>query len=201
MQNESRVKIAIQKQGRLSDGSLALLRACGLTFNQESDALIRSCENFPVDILFIRDDDIPTFIDDGVCQLGIVGENVLIETARANQFTILQRLGFGQCRLSIAVPEAFQFNDLMDLNNLRIATSYPQILQQFCRQNQLDIKIVTMSGSVEVAPILAMADAIFDLVSTGRTLQANGLREVWPVLQSEALLVTKQAQEKVNEYC
>jgi len=201
MQNEQRIKIAIQKQGRLSDDSLALLRACGLAFNQNSDALIRSCENFPVDILFIRDDDIPTFIQDGVCQLGIVGENVLIETARSQQFTILQRLGFGKCRLSIAVPNAFEFNEIADLNNLRIATSYPQILQEFCEKNQLTVEILMMSGSVEVAPSLGMADAIFDLVSSGRTLQANGLREVLQVLQSEALLVTKQAKESVNENC
>ncbi len=199
MQNEQRITIAIQKQGRLSEDSLALLRACGLAFNQQSDALIRSCDNFPVDILFIRDDDIPNLVQDGVCQLGIVGENVLIETARLQEFTILQRLGFGRCRLSIAVPNAFKFTDISDLNNTRIATSYPEILRQFCVKNQLNVEILTLSGSVEVAPRLGMADAIFDLVSTGRTLSANGLREVLRVQESEALLVTKQ--ERVNEYC
>lgn len=199
MQNEQRIKIAIQKKGRLSNDSLALLSACGLAFKQSDDALISSCENLPVDILFIRDDDIPTLVQDGVCQLGIVGENVLIEKAWSQQFTILQRLGFGKCRLSIAVPLEFSFNDLTDLNNKRIATSYPQILQKFCDENQLDVEILVMSGSVEVAPRLGMADAIFDLVSTGRTLIANGLREVIRVLESEALLVTKQKREAANE--
>ena len=199
MQSEQRIKIAIQKSGRLSNDSLALLNACGLAFQQSGEALISSCDNFPVDILFIRDDDIPTLVQDGVCQLGIVGENVLIEKAWSQQFTILQRLGFGKCRLSIAVPLAFQFNTLSDLNNKRIATSYPKILQQFCLENQLDVEISVMSGSVEVAPKLGMTDAIFDLVSTGRTLMANGLREVVRVLESEALLVTKQCREVIYE--
>jgi len=195
MQNEQRIKIAIQKQGRLSNESLALLTECGLAFNQKNNALVRPCENLPIDILFIRDDDIPTLVQEGVCQLGIVGENVLIENSRSRQCAILQRLGFGQCRLSIAVPEEFQFNNVLDLNNICIATSYPNILREFCRKNQLNVEIITLSGSVEIAPRLGMADAIFDLVATGRTLQENGLREVICVLNSEAILVARSNQE------
>jgi ATP phosphoribosyltransferase len=196
MQNEQRITIAIQKQGRLSNDSQALLRACGLMFKQIGNELISSCENSPVDILFIRDDDIPTLVQDGVCQLGIVGENVLIENSQLPQCAVLQRLGFGQCRLSIAVPNEFKFTDLSALNNTRIATSYPKILRNFCDQNQLKVEIVPMSGSVEVAPRLGMADAIFDLVSTGKTLRENGLREVKRVLESEALLITRQEQPR-----
>jgi ATP phosphoribosyltransferase len=200
MQREQRVKIAIQKQGRLSNDSLALLSACGLELNDESAALVRPCKNFPVDILFIRDDDIPTFVQDGICQLGIVGENVLIENAASQQFTVLKRLGFGRCRLSIAVPEDFQFNDLSDLNNIRIATSYPKILKSFCEKNNLNVEIVYVSGSVEIAPSLGMSEAIVDLVASGNTLKQNGLREVACILNSEALLVTKKQGEFQNEY-
>lgn len=199
MQREQRVKIAIQKQGRLSDDSLALLSACGLQLNDNTEALVKSCINFPIDILFVRDDDIPTFIQDGICQLGIVGENVLIENLKSQEFTVLKRLGFGQCRLSIAVPMDFKFTSIADLNNLRIATSYPNILKDFCKRNNLQIDIVYVSGSVEIAPSLGMADAIVDLVASGKTLKQNGLREVACILNSEALLVTKRQGGAENE--
>lgn len=200
MQKEQRVKIAIQKQGRLSDGSLALLSACGLTLCNDSDALLRPCKNFPVDILLVRDDDIPTFVQDGICQLGIVGENVLIENSKSENFRVLRRLGFGKCRVSIALPVDFQFNDISDLNNMRIATTYPKILTRFCEENNLNIDIVYVSGSVEIAPSLGMSDGIMDLVATGDTLKQNGLCEVLCILNSEALLVTKGEGNDNNEY-
>lgn len=192
MQSEQRITIAIQKQGKLSNDSQALLRASGLDFTQNGSGLLSSCKNSPVDILFIRDDDILTLVQDGVCELGIVGENVFIESSNTQQCIILQRLGFARCRLSIAVPNDCQFSQLSDLNNFRIATSYPNILRDFCDRNQLTVEIVQLAGSVEVAPRLGMADAICDMVSTGKTLVANGLREVIRVIDSEALLVARR---------
>ncbi len=200
MQREQRIKIAIQKQGRLNGDSLALLSACGLTLCEQTDALLRPCNNFPADILFIRDDDIPTFVQDGICQLGIVGENVLIENSKTEQLTILKRLGFGKCRLSIAVPEDFNFNDISDLNNIRIATSYPKILKTFCIKNNIDVEIIYVSGSVEIAPSIGMSDAVMDLVASGNTLKQNGLREAVCVLNSEALLVTRKTGGEAYEY-
>lgn len=200
MQKEQRIKIAIQKQGRLSRDSLALLSACGLTLCEDTDALLRPCKNFPVDILFIRDDDIPTFVQDGICQLGIVGENVLIENSKTEEFTVLKRLGFGKCRVSIAVPIDFSFNDISDLNNIRIATSYPKILKAYCTKNNINVEIIYVSGSVEIAPSIGMSDAIMDLVATGNTLKQNGLREVACILNSEALLVTQKQGGAEYEY-
>jgi ATP phosphoribosyltransferase len=191
-----RLRIAIQKTGRLNDDCLALLRQCDIQFNLSNNALISKATNLPLDILFVRDDDIPTLVNNGICDLGIVGENVLLEQALAQEnnsrsinWTILKKLGFCKCRLSIALPENMPFNDATALQNKKIATSYPNLLRQYLSRYQLTSEILYISGSVELAPNLQMADAICDLVSTGNTLKANNLKEVDEVMQSQAVLI------------
>lgn len=188
------LKIALQKKGRLHTDCLELLRACGLKFHYVDNALTCRCENFPIDLLFVRDDDIPTLVGDHVCDLGIVGENVLAERltqVRASQSAaiILQSLGFSYCRLVIAVPQHDKYHTLSDLAGKRIATTYPGLLNQFLKRANVKVDILELSGSVEVAPRLQMADAICDLVATGRTLEENQLQEIFTVLQSQAVLI------------
>lgn len=190
MQTNPRLTLAIQRKGRLSDSSLSLLARSGLRFEPTDNALICSAQNFPVDILLVRDDDIPTFVKDGVSDLGIVGENVLQEQAEyTHDFEKVKSLGFGQCRLSIALPTEIPFTDIQQLQNKRIATSYPKILRQFLLSQQMDAKVISISGSVEIAPRLNMAEAICDLVATGKTLAENNLKEVFTILESQAALV------------
>ncbi len=188
-----RLKIALQKKGRLSDDSIELLRRCGLKLLSSKSSLFYSAENYPIDLLLVRDDDIPTLIQDGICDLGIVGDNVLKEQTRSNletssYFQTIMPLNFGRCRLSIAVPKDTECQSIDFLQNKRIATSYPILLQQFLKQENITAQIVSISGSVEIAPNLNMADAIFDLVSTGRTLAENNLKEFYVVLESQAVL-------------
>jgi len=185
--------MAIQKSGRLSDQSRQLLRDAGLKLSEAGkNHLTARVNNFPLDLMFVRDDDIPTFVADGVCELGIVGRNVLEEYALgqpAHRFEEVARLGFGSCSLKIAAPESFDFSALSMLAGERIATSYPRLLGRFLEQRGIRADIVTMRGAVELAPRLGIARFICDLVSTGATLEANGLAPVVDVFDSEAVLV------------
>ncbi len=187
-----RVRIALQKSGRLAEESLSLLRRCGLHIERSKDQLFCRVKELPIDILMIRDDDIPGFVSSGICDLGIVGENVFAEEQGGDpalSARIVERLGFSFCRLAMAVPEASDFRALKDLAGKTIATSYPRLLQSALREQGLEAKILHMTGSVEVAPRLKIADAICDIVASGATLAANGLREIETLLRSEALLI------------
>ena len=186
------LRIAIQKSGRLFDDSVALLRDAGIRFGSSPNRLRSPATNFPLEIIFLRDDDIPEYVEGGVVDAGIVGENVLLEKKKTVQ--VLDRLGFGACRMSIALPKNIPYAGLNDLENLRIATSYPSILEDFLQQKNIRAEVHEISGAVELTPSLGLADAIFDIVSTGSTLLSNGLREVETVLRSEALLIAGPAQ-------
>ncbi|MEP0861948.1 MAG: ATP phosphoribosyltransferase [Ignavibacterium sp.] len=187
MSNNGNLKLAIQKSGRLSESSLQLLRNCNLDIEKFNDRLVVSVRNFKLDLLFLRDDDIPEYVQDGVAELGIVGQDVLYETKA--DVKVIKKLGFGRCSLRIAIPENDDLRDIEDLNGKRIATSFPNILKDFLRQNKIDAKIVNISGSVEAAPSLGIADYICDLVSTGNTLKLNKLKSSISVLESEAVLI------------
>lgn len=181
--------LAIQKSGRLSEKTIKLLQECGIAFqNGGSSKLKATATNFPMEILYLRDDDIPECVADGIADIGIVGENICIEKAR--RLTIVEKLGFARCRLSIAVPKNTEYSGPSDLNGFSIATSYPNILRKYLEEKQITAKINEISGSVEIAPGIGLGDAIFDIVSTGSTLLSNGLREVETVLKSEAVLVS-----------
>jgi ATP phosphoribosyltransferase len=184
------LKIAIQKSGRLSDESLGLLKACGIRFSNGAGKLRTEALNFPLEVYFLRDDDIPQYVADGVADLGMVGENVLYE--KQLPLRVAARLGFGRCRLALAVPKNEAYSSIESLRGKRIATSYPGLLQKFLQSQQVEAEIHEISGSVEIAPGIGLADAICDLVSTGSTLLTNGLREVETVLQSEAVLARPQ---------
>jgi ATP phosphoribosyltransferase len=191
-----RLRIAIQKSGRLAEPSLALLGQCGLGFRESRDKLFCYGEGMPIDLLLVRDDDIPGLIAQGVCELGIVGRNVLEEQRAAlsgaeASASLDERLalGFGRCRLAIAVPMERSFDGPKDLDGLRIATTYPQLLARYLMAQGVAAEVIVLSGSVEIAPRLGTAEAICDLVSSGATLAANQLREVAPVFESEAVLV------------
>jgi ATP phosphoribosyltransferase len=188
--SEKKLKIALQKSGRLSEDSIKLLKNCGISFGNGVAKLKAEARNFPLEIFFLRDDDIPEYVADGVADVGIVGENVIYETAKDVQ--IIEKLGFGRCRLSLAVPKSFNYQSLNDLKNTRIATTYPNILGKFIQENNIKAEIHNISGSVEIAPSIGLAEAICDLVSSGSTLFSNGLREVEIVLQSEAALIARK---------
>jgi len=181
------LRIAIQKSGRLQEGSLALLKEAGLSFSNGKDQLKTQALNFPVEVLFLRDDDIPQYIEDEVADVGIVGENVVVEKQKKNE--IVKRLDFAKCRLSIAIPRADEFTGLTWLQGRNIATSYPNIVKAFLDKNNIQAGIHEISGSVEIAPGIGLADAICDIVSTGSTLLSNGLREVATVMKSEAVII------------
>lgn len=181
------LKIAIQKSGRLNEKSVELLKNCGLDFENYKSSLISPVANFPLEILFLRDDDIPEYVQDGIADLGIVGENVIEETGVNVNY--LQRLGFGKCSLKIAVPNNGSIASLDDLNGKSIATTYPNILSKFLAKQSINSEIRTISGSVEISPGLGLADAICDLVSTGGTLKSNGLKPFADVMSSEAILI------------
>ena len=196
MDKETRLKLAVQKSGRLTDPSLDLLARCGLKLSRGKDQLVGFGENMPLDVLFVRDDDIPDLVQEDVCDLGLVGLNVLEErrlelAARGAQarFETLRTLDFGRCRLSLAVPEGATWSGAASLRGRRIATTYPYTLTRYLRERDIEAEIVTLSGAVEIAPRLGRADLICDLVSTGSTLQANHLREVETVLESQAVLI------------
>ena len=193
---DQRLKLAVQKSGRLTDNSLELLKSCGLKLSRGRDQLMGFGENMPLDVLFVRDDDIPDLVQEDVCDLGLVGRNVLeekrlemISKGHKPTFTELRTLEYGRCRLSLAIPEGFNYEGSRSLAGKRIATSYPFTLENWLRERGVAADIVTLSGAVEIAPRLGRADLICDLVSTGSTLQANHLREVETVLESQALLI------------
>ena len=190
--DRERLHIAIQKSGRLSELSRGLLKDAGLRIANGKNELTARIENFPGDLMFVRDDDIPTFVADGVCELGVVGENVLEEFALGRPergWDVLARTGFGRCSLRLAAPEATPYEGPRSLAGARIATSYPRIVRRFLADNNVEAEVVTMNGAVELAPRLQIASFICDLVSTGATLEANGLRAVETVLDSEAVLI------------
>lgn len=187
------LKIAIQKSGRLNEKSVELLKNCGLSFENYKSSLISNVSNFPLEILFLRDDDIPEYVQDGIADLGIVGENVISETGVDVSF--LQMLGFGKCTLKLAVQTHSTIETIADLNGKSIATSYPVILKNYLDQNNIDAEIRTISGSVEIAPGLGLSDAIFDIVSTGGTLKSNGLKPFAEVMKSEAVLIGRNGIE------
>lgn len=181
------MKIAIQRQGRLAENSCQILRSSGLDFDHYEGRLFSQCRNFPLDVLFLRDDDIPEYVQDGVTDLGIVGLNVIEE--KNAQVVQLESLGFGSCKLSIAVPRRGQIRALSDLEGKRIATSHVRVLESFLTNKQISARIIEISGSVEITPSLNVADAICDLVSTGSTLRINDLQPIEVVLNSEAMLI------------
>ncbi|QIK16782.1 ATP phosphoribosyltransferase [Blattabacterium sp. DPU] len=183
-----KLKIAIQKSGRLYDDSIKLLKDCSIEINIGIDKLKTTALNFPLEILFLRDDDIPQYLEDGVADIGIVGKNVLLE--KRKKIIIKETLGFGKCRLSIAVPKSLYYNNINDLNGKRIATSYPFLVKEFFKKRYINADIHEISGAVEIAPGIGLADCICDLVSSGSTLFMNGLKEVETVLQSEAVLAS-----------
>lgn len=181
------LRIAIQTKGRLNEQSLELLREAGVSIREEKRKFLMRAANFPVEILFLRDDDIPQTVAMGAADLGIVGYNEVVE--RGFDVDILQKLGFGGCRISLAVPKNVCYEGLTFFNGKRIATSYPNILQRFFKEKDINAEIHTITGSVEIAPTAGLSDAIFDIVSSGGTLISNGLVEVEQVLQSEAVLI------------
>jgi ATP phosphoribosyltransferase len=181
------LRIAIQKSGRLQEGSLKLLKDCGLSISNGKDQLKTQASNFPVEVLFLRDDDIPQYIEDGVADAGIIGENIFAEKQKAGE--IIKRLNFAKCRLALAVPRTEQYSGINWFEGKNIATSYPNIVSNFLKRNNIKAGIHEISGSVEIAPGIGLADAICDIVSTGSTLLSNGLKEVELVMKSEAVLV------------
>lgn len=183
----AKLKIAVQKSGRLHDDSMKLLKECGIDVNNGVNRLKTEASNFPLELFFLRDDDIPQYVEDGVADIGMVGENVVFE--KEKQVKIVEKLGFGKCRLSIAVPRHVEYNGIKDLHQMRIATSYPVIVADYLKKNNVEAEIHEISGSVEIAPGIGLADAICDLVSSGSTLFMNGLKEVEVMLKSEAVLV------------
>lgn len=195
--SDERLRIAIQKSGRLSDGSLDLLKRCGLTISRGRDRLYGRVQEMPIDVLLVRDDDIPEFVADAACDVGIVGENVAEEdrlvSARAAHPEVVRKLGFSQCRLMLAAPKEWAWDGPASLAGKRIATSYPGLTLKFLEREKVEAVAVTMNGSVEVAPRLKIADAICDIVSTGATLDANGLKPVATVFESEAVLLRNAA--------
>lgn len=193
----SMLRIAIQKSGRLQEDSLKLLKESGLSFSNGKDQLKTQARNFPVEILFLRDDDIPQYIEDNVADAGIVGENVWIEKQKKNE--LVKRLDFAKCRLSIAVPRSENYTGTAYLQGKNIATSYPVIVQRFLDKHNIKAGIHEISGSVEIAPGIGLADAICDIVSTGSTLMSNGLKEVETVMQSEAVLISSPQLAQIKK--
>jgi ATP phosphoribosyltransferase len=182
------LRVAIQKSGRLSERSLSLLNEAGISLNNGSRKLRSLAGTFPLEVIYLRDDDIPEYVQDGVADIGIVGENEYAE--KACDVDLIERLGYARCRLSIAVPKSDPYEGIQDLNGKQIATSYPVILNNYLQEHGVHAEIHVLSGSVELAPSIGMADAIFDIVSSGSTLISNGLREVEVVMQSEAVVIT-----------
>jgi len=184
------LRIAIQKNGRLSEKSLELLEEAGISFPNGSGNLISQAQDFPLEILFLRDDDIPEYVQDAVADIGIVGQNVVVE--KGSSLDITEKLGFARCRLSLAIPRDHVYNGRGYFNGKKIATSFPNILREYLSSHNITAGIHEISGSVEIATGIGLADAIFDIVSTGSTLVSNGLKEVETVLFSEAVLVANK---------
>ncbi len=196
-----KLKIAIQKSGRLNEDSIKILKEAGIEFNNGMNKLKAEAVNFPLEVFFLRDDDIPQYVEDGVADIGIVGENVVLE--KNKEVKIVSKLGFGKCRLSIAIPKNQKYKGVQDLEGKRIATSYATVLSKYLKKNKINAEIHEISGSVEIAPGIGLADAICDLVSSGSTLFTNGLKEAEVILRSEAVLISNkkltQNQELILE--
>ena len=182
----SKLKIAVQKAGRLNEDSLQLLKDCGISIDNGKDQLKASASNFPLEVLYLRNGDIPQYLKDGVVDIAIIGDNVLIE--KGNGIKVIERLGFSKCRVSLAVPKGVNYKNINDLDGMRIATSYPNTVKQYFNKFNLTPDIHIISGSVEIAPSIGLADAICDIVSSGSTLFKNNLKEVEVMLHSEAVL-------------
>jgi ATP phosphoribosyltransferase len=197
MGNETVLRIAIQKSGRLYEDSVQLLKECGIELRNVKDRLRTVSDNFPIEVFFLRDDDIPEYVEDGVADIGIVGQNVLAEKNRT--VDTVEALGFGKCRLSIAVPKSLDYEGVASLEGKRIATSYPHLVKSFLADNKVTASIHEISGSVEIAPGIGLSDVIVDLVSSGGTLFMNGLKEAEIILESQAVLVARKnlGEEKI----
>jgi ATP phosphoribosyltransferase len=188
-----KLRIAIQKSGRLYEDSVSLLKECGIDLRNVKDRLKTESDNFPLEVFFLRDDDIPQYVQDHVADIGIVGENVLLEK---NKFVnIVEQLGFGKCRLSVAVPRSMQYEGVQSLAGKKIATSYPGLVSRYLSDNGVEAEIHEISGSVEIAPGIGLADVVADLVSSGGTLFMNGLKEVETILSSQAVLIRNHQLE------
>jgi ATP phosphoribosyltransferase len=197
----STLKIAIQKSGRLNEDSIQILKDCGISINNGIDQLKAEASNFPLEVLYLRNSDIPQYLIDGVVDIAIVGDNLLVE--KGKEIQVIQKLGFSKCKVSVAVPKAFEYNSLKDLDGLRIATSYPNTVNEYFNSFGVTVDIHQISGSVEIAPNIGLADAIVDIVSSGSTLFKNNLKEVEIILKSEAVLavspkVTPDVQKLIN---
>jgi ATP phosphoribosyltransferase len=183
----NKLKIAIQKSGRLSENSQRLLEECGIKFSNGTGVLKTSAVNFPVEILFLRDDDIPQYVEQQVADIGILGKNMVLE--KNKDVIILEQLGFAQCRLCLAVPKEENYTGVTYFNNRKVATSYPRLLREYFAKNNVQAEIEEISGSVEIAPGIGLADAVCDIASSGSTLLTNGLKEVATILESQAVII------------
>ncbi len=186
---DNRLKLAVQKSGRLSEGSLEIIRECGISFTRAVGKLKASSYNFPLDFLFLRDDDIPKYVSSGIADIGIVGQNVLVE--KNETVDLVEELGFSKCRLSIAIPRDMTYEGVNQLNGYKIATSYPNLLTNFLGEHNIQAEIHEISGSVEIAPSIGLAQAVCDIVSSGSTLTSNGLKEVEVIFKSQAVLIAR----------
>ncbi|SFN85649.1 ATP phosphoribosyltransferase [Algoriphagus ornithinivorans] len=191
---EKIIRIAVQKSGRLSDDSLSLIKECGIKFYNGTGKLKSTSTNFPIEFLFLRDDDIPGYVADGVADLGIVGENELVE--KDKDVTTLKKLGFSKCRLSLAIPKGQEYSGIEYFQGKNIATSYPKILGDYLESKKIQASIHEISGSVEIAPSIGLAEGICDIVSSGSTLMMNGLKEVEEIFRSEAVLIANKDLEE-----
>lgn len=196
------IRIAIQKSGRLNEDSLRLLKDCGISFDNGKDQLKAAARNFPMEVFFLRNGDIPQYMRDGVVDLAILGENLLVE--KGSDLEVIEKLGFSKCRVSIAVPKGTQFSNVKDLEGKQIATSYPNTVNAFLKENQIEANLHIINGSVEIAPNIGLADAICDIVSSGSTLFKNNLKEVIEINTSEAVLVqapslTEETQDLIKK--
>ncbi|HCF04262.1 ATP phosphoribosyltransferase [Flavobacterium sp.] len=193
----STLKIAIQKSGRLNEDSIQILKDCGISINNGNDQLKATASNFPLEVLYLRNSDIPQYLIDGVVDAAIVGDNLLVEKGKNIQ--VAEKLGFSKCKVSVAVPKSFNYNSVTDLDGLRIATSYPNTVLDFFKSKNVSVDLHQISGSVEIAPNIGLADAIVDIVSSGSTLFKNNLKEVEVIFKSEAVLAVSPKISSENK--
>ncbi|MBO3098110.1 ATP phosphoribosyltransferase [Gelidibacter pelagius] len=193
----SKLRIAVQKSGRLHDDSMKILNDVGISIDNGKDQLKASAKNFPLEVFYLRNGDIPQYLRDGVVDAAIIGENILVE--KGSDISVVEKLGFSTCKVSIAVPRSFKYKDVKDLDGKRIATSYPNTVQQFLDKNNINAQLHIINGSVEIAPNIGLADAIVDIVSSGSTLFKNNLKEVEVLLKSEAVLAASPLISAENE--
>jgi ATP phosphoribosyltransferase len=194
--NNENLKLAIQKKGRLTEKSIDLLKLCGIEIEHYTERLVVPSDNFPLEVLFLRDDDIPEYVQDGVADIGIVGENVVV--SKNAQTEIIEKLGFGKCSLMMAAPDNVTIKSAKDIEGKTIATSFPNIVQNYLNENKIKAKIIEISGSVEIAPALGVADMICDIVSTGNTLMMNKLKKSISVFESQAVLIRSSNKELIG---